>query len=145
MLGILLTYLSQVPKSHRQPFGLYNYMAIPREFNAYKSIVLIVFLLMLIDCDAIIFLPFQKSEITEFFNGFPEIWLVILCNGASLCSSFVSCVSAITAYSISVGLDGGKVSVLTTSTLIASLVQYYKVLTTEAIIDYLRPKSKSPE
>jgi hypothetical protein len=95
-------------------------MATPREFNAYKSIVFIVFLLMTIDCNAIIFLPFQKSNITEFFNGFPKIWLVIFCNAASMFSSIASCASAIAAYYISVNL-GGDASISSTSALIASI------------------------
>jgi hypothetical protein len=71
-LGMLLSYLSTVSEFRGQPFGLYNYMATPREFNAYKSIFLIVFLLMTIDCNVIIFLPFQMSNVTQFFNGSPR-------------------------------------------------------------------------
>jgi hypothetical protein len=119
-LGMLLSYLSTVAETRDQPFGLYNYMATPREFNAYKTMVLIVFLLMTIDCNTIIFLPFQKSNITEFFNGFPKIWLVIFCNAASLFSSIASCASAIAAYYIPVNLGGGA-SISSTLSLIASI------------------------
>jgi hypothetical protein len=114
-LGMLLNYLSTVAKS---PGGLYDCMAKPPDSNAHVSIVLIVFPLMTIDCNLIIFLPFKKSDETKFLNGFTKRWLVKFCNAASLVSSIVSCASAIADYNIHLKSGGVGASI---STLIASI------------------------